>query len=273
MKKTKVAIGIVSYGPQPPSFWLPYSEMISTLHKHDIDFDGTYWRGTCLVDGNRNGVVDDWYEAERSEWLWWIDADNPPPIGALTRLLALNKPMVSGVYYSTQGKKKKITPIAYHVDNEGNYYAANFESGALIQVDAVGMGCFLTHRDVYTDIMEEYTLLQRLPGGALLVRKDQIKGEVPEKKGNHPYAGQVRKGLYYEPVVQFAPSDADFPFFMNQHTRTEDMAFCELVRGLGHEIWLDTSVEVPHVKEHIVTGEDRRDQWRPDPTPEERVDV
>jgi hypothetical protein len=180
--------------------------------------------------------------------------------------------MVSGVYYSTQ-KKEVISPIAYHVDREGNYHAVHFELGTLMQVDAVGMGCFLTHRDVYRDIMEEHTLFQRVPGGAIVVHKDQVKDEPPEKICKHPYAGQVRKGIYYEPVVQFSLPDVDFPFFISQFGRTEDFPFCEMVRKVGYEIWLDTSVEVPHVKESVMTGEDSRDQTRPDPTPEERVDV
>ena len=264
----KVAIGIVSYGPQPPSFWLPYSESIATLHKYGIDFDGTYWKGSCLVDANRNAVVHEWLKAERSDWLWWIDADNPPPIGALQRLLELDKPMVSGVYYSVQ-KKEIISPIAYWVDHERNYHPVRFEAGELLQIDAVGMGCFLTHRDVYTTIMEEYTLYQRVLGGAVLVRNNEVRGKVPERRGNHPYAGQIKGGMYYEPVVQFSLPDADFPFFMSQFGRTEDFPFCELVREVGCEIWLDTSVESPHVKEHVLTGEDYRDQKRPDPAPEE----
>ena len=268
MKKSKVAIGIVSYGPQPPSFWLPYSETLSTLHEYNIDFDGTYWKGTCLVDSNRNAVVDEWYGKNRSEWLWWIDADNPPPIGALQRLLELDKPLVSGVYYSVQ-RKETISPIAYWVDHEGNYHNLKFEFGEILQVDAVGMGCFLTHRDVYTDIVKEYKLYQRVAGGALVIHKDQVKDEPPTAVRRHPYAGQIRKGNYYEPVVQYMLPDAPFPFFMSQFGRTEDFPFCALARDIGYEIWLDTSVESPHIKEHATTGEDFRDQKRPDPDPEE----
>lgn len=265
--KNKVAIGIAAYGPQPPSFWLPYSESISRLHEDGIEFDGTYWKGTSAVDVNRNEIVHEWYNEQRSEWLWWIDADNPPPIGSLKRLLQLNKPLVSGVYYSTQ--RKGVSPIAYLRDHKtGIYYSlTKWTPGELRQVDAVGMGCFLTHRDVYTDIVKEYTVCQRSSGGLVVVHNDDIRGKIPVVPGKHPYSGKVRNGIYYDQVVQCTLRDAAFPFFMAQFTRTEDMPFCELAKGIGYEVWLDTSVEVPHCKEQIITGEDFRDQDRPDATP------
>ena len=276
MQKPKVAIGIPAYGPQPPSFWLPYSESISALHKDGIDFVGTYWKGTSEIAINRNGIIHEWYEDNKADWLWWIDADNPPPIGALKRLLALDKPLVSGVYYSTQ-KGNTINPIAYLKDwDTGLYYSLKPEdwtTGELRQVDAVGMGCFLTHRDVFTGIMEEYEVYLRVYGGAIAIHKDMVKGKIPDTVTKHPYAGQIRKGMYYEPIVTNPLEEAHFPFFMSQHTRTEDFHFCELARKVGYEIWLDTSVEAPHCKERIITGVDHRDQERPDPSPEERVDV
>jgi hypothetical protein len=266
MTHPKVAIGIPAYGPQPPSFWLPYSESVATLHKDGIDFVGTYWKGTSEVAINRNVIVHDWYRDNKSEWLWWIDADNPPPIGGLKRLLALDKPMVSGVYYSTQ-KGSIVNPIAYERDHKtGLYYALNpetWEYGELRQVDAVGMGCFLTHREVYSGIKEMYEVYQRVYGGVLCVLKDKVRGEVPDKVVKHPYVGQIKDGIYYEPVVRNMLEDNAFPFFLSQHDRTEDMHFCELARHIGYEIWLDTSVEVPHCKERIITGEDCRDQLRP----------
>jgi hypothetical protein len=274
--KPKVAIGIPAYGPQPPSFWLPYSESVSTLHKDDIDFIGTYWKGTSEVAINRNVIVDEWYKDDGAEWLWWIDADNPPPIGALKRLLALDRPLVSGVYYSTQ-KENIINPIAYRRDRKtGVYYSLkpdNWEHGELKQVDAVGMGCFLTHRDVYSGIMEMYEVYQRAYGGVLAIHKDKVRGKVPNEQVKHPYVGQIKDGIFYEPVVKNSIEDTPFPFFMSQHTRTEDMHFCELARDVGYEIWLDTSVESPHCKERIITGTDFRDQERPDVAPQEIEDA
>lgn len=276
MTKPKVAIGIPAYGPQPPSFWLPYSESISTLHKNDIDFVGTYWKGTSEVAINRNVIAQNFHEEAKADWLWWIDADNPPPIGALKRLLALDKPLVSGVYYSTQ-KENIINPIAYLKDwDTGLFYALkpdDWEIGELKQVDAVGMGCFLTHRDVYTGIMEEYEVYLRVYGGAVAIHKDEVRGEIPDTATKHPYAGQIRNGIYYEPVVKNSLEDKQFPFFMSQHNRTEDFHFCELARKVGYEIWLDTSVEAPHCKERIITGVDFRDQERPDAAPQEIEDA
>ena len=270
---TKVAIGLISYGPQSPYWFLPFSECLANLHKEGIEFDNTFWAGSAAIDLNRNNVVHQWLENGDSDWLWWIDADNPPQLGALKRLLELEKPVVSGVYYS-KFKNGEIKPIIYIKNKLGSYHTlnlvSNWKKGEILQVDAVGMGCVLTHRDVYLDIMKEYSIYERASGGIVSLRNDQVKGEVPDDYTNHPYAGQVRNGVFYDPIVNRYVTDTKFPFFLCQFTRTEDMPFWELVKSVGYEIWVDTSIESGHVKEKILEGADFRDQHRPDPTPQEK---
>jgi hypothetical protein len=272
----KVALGIAAYGHQSPRWWKQGFDAIGLLWKEGIEYTRTYWSGGSNVDINRNRIVDEWLEDEENdaEWLFWIDADNPPPIGALHRLLSLDKPMVSGLYFSGT-IDQEMSPIAYIRNKQGAYNSLktvrpNWERGEILQVDAVGMGCFLSHRDVYEQIKKDFSMYQRYSGGLIALKNDQIKGEIPEEPVKHPYANQVRKGLYYEPLVQISHKDPKFPFFMCQFMRTEDMHFCELVRD-KHEIWLDTSVEVPHVKDQPWKGEHYRfsEGLIPDPNPKD----
>lgn len=262
--KNKVGVGIVSYGPQEPSWWIPMLEEFANFAKHGIEFDQIYWQGTSDVASNRNEVTNDFLTKNQSDWLWWIDADNPPAIGTLYRLLQLGEPAVSGLYYSGR-EWETMNPIAYVRNPANGGYAPlpvnrdpkEWQQGEILPVDAVGMGCFLTHRSVYEKIQEEYTFLQRgTSGGCLPIRKDKIRGEIPEKeKKNHPYMGTVKDGIYYEPVIKPMFKNKDkFPFFYSQHNRTEDMPFCELIRGVGIPIWVDTTCEVQHVKFTTVTG-------------------
>ena len=274
MPKPKVGFGICTYGHQPPQFWLPYAETVVSLDKFGIEYDRTYWSGTSFLDVNRNIVADMWLEANRSEWLFWVDADNPPSPAVLRALLDLDRPLVSGIYYSATGKGGKYTPISYVRDGETGLYRPLSElgwaKGEILQVDVGGMGCFLTHRDVYLDIMKEYEVYIRESGGSLVIRKDQVQGEVPEKATAHPYAGKLKKGLYYEPVVQLPEATTEFPFFMKEFLKSEDVHFCKLARDIGYEIWVDTSLEVGHHKEWTITGGEFRDMDRPDATPRER---
>lgn len=257
----KVALGIAAYGRQSPRWWKQGFDAIGLLWKEGIEYTRTYWSGGSNVDINRNRIVDEFLKEEEvpAEYLMWVDADNPPPIGAIHRLLSLNKPMVSGLYYSGT-IDQEMSPIAYIRNKQGAYnnlfqVRPNWEKGEILQVDAVGMGCFLTHRSVYEDILRDFDMYQRYSGGLIALKKNQIRGKVPDEPNlKHPYANMVKDGLYYEPLVQITHKDPKFPFFMCQFMRTEDMHFCELVRD-SHEIWVDTSVEVPHIKDQAWKGE------------------
>jgi hypothetical protein len=278
MSSPKVSLGIAAYGHQSPRWWVTGFDAIGNLWKDGVQYDRTFWSGGSNVDINRNNIVAQWLKESTADWLFWIDADNPPPVGALHRLLSLGRTMVSGVYYGGTIDNEMI-PIAYVRNQEGAYNAIdkvkpNWEKGELLQVDAVGMGCFLTHRSVYEKILEDFSMYQRYTGGLIALKNDQIKGEIPDLPNlKHPYSQMVRKGLYYEPIVQVSHKDPKFPFFMCQFMRTEDMHFCELVRD-SHEIWLDTSVEVAHVKDQPWNGQHYRFNKGliPDPSPQE-VDI
>lgn len=275
-KYPKIALGIAAYGDQPSQWWRQGFDAIGLLWREGIEYTKTYHSGGSNVDINRNRIVDEFLNEEDNpaEWLMWIDADNPPPIGAIHRLLSFDRPAVSGLYFSGT-IDQEMSPIAYIRNKQGAYNSLksirpNWEPGELLQVDAVGMGCFLTHRSVYEKILEDFTMYQRYSGGLIALKNSDIHGEIPEEPAKHPYANQVRKGVYYEPIVQVSHKNPVFPFFMCQFMRTEDMHFCELVRD-SQEIWLDTSVEVPHVKDQAWKGSHYRmiENLVPDPTPKE----
>lgn len=270
--KPKVALGIVSYGPQDPDFWIPLSDFTGKLYQDGVDYMGIHHSGASNTDTNRNVVVKQFLDG-KADWLFWIDADNPPPQRSLRRLLSHKQPAVSGLYFG--GKpSERLFPVAY-ISIPGGAYAnirkvRDWEKGEILQVDAVGMGCFLTHRSVYEKIQEDFVYFQRASGGLLAILKSKVKSI--ESKPN-PYAGTVRKGLYYDPVKPAQLSNPKFPFFISQYNRTEDMPFCEMLRH-KHEIWLDTSIEVGHVKRKALDGEDYRDAEAQIPNPDiQEVDL
>jgi hypothetical protein len=265
--KPKVAIGIAGYGTQAPNWWVPLASVTSQLHKEGVEFDDIYFSGVSNPDVNRNNVVEQWRSAGKSDWLWWIDTDNPPKIGTLERLLSSQLPLVSGLYYSGDpNKPDSLISIAYIVNKLGRYIPYNrlrtWEVGELFQVDAVGMGCFLTHRDVYTEIHDTYKCFNRLTGGLMHVHKDNILGKTGQQKySTRARMGKVFDGVLYDPVVELPDDlhDNPYPYFLCQSNRTEDLIFCELAKGLGYEIWVDSSVEAEHIKQLPIAGETFRE--------------
>ena len=238
-------------------------DFIGMWDRDKLEYVETFHSGVSTPDINRNRVADKFLKSD-AEWLFWIDADNPPPLGTIERLMEPRHELISGLYFGGD-IKREMQPIAYVINERGGYHTLKqvkplWNKGEILAVDAVGMGCFLTHRSVYEDIMENYTVLQRLSGGKACVKNEDIKGEVPDDMSKHPYAQQVRKGILYDPIITYDMTDKDFPFFMCQFGRTEDYVFCEMARELGYMIWVDTFVEVGHVKAYPFDADDYRNQ-------------
>lgn len=259
----KVAFGIPHYGPQPAEWWVPLVMNIAALHKQGIEFwSPPLTSGVSTTDINRNRIVHTFLHETDAEWLFWTDADNSPPVGAIPRLLATGYKIVSGLYYGGS-MDTELIPIAYLKNKQGAYHTLDdvyqWERGEIVPVDAVGSGCCLVHRSVYEVIEAEYAIFQRLSGGVTCVRKKDIRGEVLEST-RHPYDGQVHKGVLYERLVPVTIENPKFPFYICQYGRSEDMWFCELAKSVGFPIMLDTSVEVGHVKTKTYVGKDFREQ-------------
>lgn len=281
MKKPKIAIGIAGYGRQSPKFWLPLATVAGHLQHEGLDFDDIYFSGVSNPDINRNNVVKQFRQNSDADYLWWLDTDNPPQVGMASRLLSHNAPLVSGLYYAGDpDDADKMIAVAYVKNSIGRYHPINrvttWEVGEVLDVDAVGAGCFMTHRSVYEEIEDNFVQVNRLTGGMSVLHKDDIKG----KRGGAKFStktrmGKVYDGVLYDPVIE-VPKDtptSPFPFFICQWARTEDLMFCEMAKRIGHNILLDTACEIGHVKDKEITGRD----WRrvakivPDVTPQEVV--
>jgi len=170
--------------------------------------------------------------------------------------------MVSGLYY---GKNPPHPPIAYFSYN-GAYTPLDqkmkWEKGEIVPIDAVGMGCMLTHRSVFEDILKNYEVFQMPGGGIVPIHKNDILGDVETtagpKKHEHDsklYQGQWRVRLH-KPVL----ANLKFPFFMVDHQKTEDMFFFPMAARVGHLPFLDTSVECGHLRLDPYRGADYRNE-------------
>lgn len=92
--------------------------------------------------------------------LFFLDSDVIPPPDAVLKLLAHDKPVISGMYC------RRSPPHGVPVMIKDGVWVTQFEKDSVIEVDYVGAGCLLIRRDV----------LERLP---------------PIREGKHWFSWQV----------------------------------------------------------------------------------
>jgi len=186
----------------------------------------------------------------KADWVFWIDDDTTVPVDVITRLLALDKVAVAGLYFNPLPPKN---PIAYIRNKTGIGYHAFYDYpwGTLTQVDSVGMGCTLVHRSVYEKIMAEHEIFVRPDGSLWPVHKSRVFNT------NDPYLSKQPPAITELVVNGWAchrvtkPGEDDhrsWPFYAMEYGRTEDHYFWELAASVGIRPWVDTTITCGHVK-------------------------
>jgi hypothetical protein len=248
----KVCIGIPSYGTQTHDFFKPLALLTAYLYKDNIDLVDLICVAGMSADFARNETVKQ-FLATDAEWLQWIDADNTHPIGALRRMLDTGRKMITGVYVKRYGKPE---PIMYIRNTDGTYTVfGDYRRGEIVPIDAAGMGGCLVHRSVFEDIQKDYRILTRVSGGTMTIHKNDIQGDIFDASA--PTDGKVIGGVLQE-RLRLPTIKLDFPFFMIEHGRTEDYDFFEKAKRVGHQLFVDTSIEIPH----IFTDMRKVSEWR-----------
>lgn len=87
------------------------------------------------------------------EWLFFLDDDVIPPPDAIYKLMSHKQPIVSGVYYR---RNPPICPVMLRDTPNGKEWVTEFYSPSLIEVDYVGAGCLLIHRDVLNNLPQPW---------------------------------------------------------------------------------------------------------------------
>jgi len=202
------------------------------------------------TDTNRNALVYPFLNDD-SDWIMWLDDDTIPPPLFITRLLEAQQPFVAGIYHVNN---KYYHPLAYYRMEDGYYRPlVNYVLGELHQVDAVGMGCTLVHKDVYRKIFDEHELFSRYDGTIIPIHKDKIIQSDLTIEDN-VVDGEVMKIK----VKHVDKNEYKFPYYMMEYARTEDFFFCELAEHVGYKPFIDTNVQCIHLKTKEISYEDYR---------------
>lgn len=80
------------------------------------------------------------------EWLFFLDDDILCPNDIILKLMSHKLPIVSGLYYR---RAEPLVPVMLKEEPENNYkWITQYAKDSLVEVDLVGAGCLLIHRDL-----------------------------------------------------------------------------------------------------------------------------
>jgi hypothetical protein len=115
-----------------------------------VKVDFRYYTG-YQIDHIRNNIAN---SAKSYDYLFAVDSDMTFPSDTLTRLMAHDVDLVSGIYM-----KKRLDPVEYEIyskDQQGKLYSIVPESQSLFEIDACGFGCVLIKTSVFDRIDMPY---------------------------------------------------------------------------------------------------------------------
>jgi hypothetical protein len=157
------------------------------------------------------------------DWLLFIDDDMVFPPGAIRELVETQRrfddtvDMLGGLCFQ-RGTPYQPTMYVRDPTNGRYQFRETWQDGAAVEVDASGMAFMLIHRRVFDMILFART-------------------------GEH-------LPTFEERALMPPP-----PFFRWEGTFGEDFLFCQEAKAAGARIFVDTSVEIGHLGEHVITRE------------------
>jgi|AntRauTorcE11898_2_1112593.scaffolds.fasta_scaffold16891_1 hypothetical protein len=167
---------------------------------------------TAAIDLAREQTVEDALVSD-PEWILFMDSDVVPPADVFQRLTRHGQKIVSGLYH--MDNPDGVHPAMWRLDEYDAPTIMEKEREGLVNVDAVGFGCLLVHRDVIEDIERPWFRW--------------TKGY-----DNHPWDLQH---LGEKPGV------------------SEDFFFCHKAQQAGYDIYVDTTTKCIHGKTCYLSDE------------------
>ncbi len=223
---TNVFVFIPAFGRQITSttFEATHHLMASFMQKGIGASIATYsWPD---IEEMRNVALSFWYDViPQSTHMLFIDADMGFSPQMVLDMLAFGEPMVGAIY------PKRTLPIEW----AGSGLESAEVRGGFMEVEGLGMGCFLIRRDAIDKMVETYPEL--IQPETFLVQFAEM--------------GLKRTLCFFDQWREEKGKVA------------EDMAFCKRWRRTGGKVWASIAYEIDHVGQHAFTGCFARDRQLP----------
>jgi hypothetical protein len=159
----KVCIGMVNNGTMSG---LLAQDLIHIAKEKSGRFDHLVQVANIgLTTRSRNLVVKTFLETTKSQWLLMVDSDERLSVETWLKLVDsahhIERPIMSGLVFAAFFDNKdnlRPIPTIYKMDMEKGLEAIDgYPINEIIEVDAVGTGCLLIHRDVLLDMQKQAT--------------------------------------------------------------------------------------------------------------------
>ena len=178
-------------------------------------------RDRCVHVSHLQGIGQAHFLDSGKEWMWFVEADQPPPAQSLRNLLATGKFLVAGMTAC------RARPVIGAISQQGRRLELNeVEIGDIRAVNSTGLGCTLVHRSIMERIgIGEYEHhVERFPGG----QDGYLMGRAREDLGiltyldcsfPVPHCGQ-RNGTVY--VNSFVPDGTQWVGVRHKYDPTQE---------------------------------------------------
>ena len=211
--KHTVVIGYV-HPEKVSSYW--HSSLINLLRKeyHRVPTVISFISGP-KVDSARNNVMKEWLTKTTASHLLMVDTDMILPLETIDVLLKADKDIIGGLCFIGNGPYlEKVMPTIRVIRSDDD--------------GKVTIDCLFDY-PINTLVKCDAT------GAACILIKRKVAEDIWEARGkDHPlpwFAHGVHNGVEIG----------------------EDVAFCLTAGKLGYEVWVDTGLMIPHVKNRFLT--------------------
>ncbi len=250
-RTTAVCVAHIHDNEVDYSFFHSYRQLLA----HDLAGDGKVWRGghadtfgsTDGLSKARNAVVSAFLEADKADWLWWVDTDMGFAPDTVDRLVASadpqDRPVVGAMTFAAMheeedgvgGFRLLFTPVIMdwvHTDEQTGFAVRwDYPRDAVTRCDGTGSACVLIHRSVFEQVREMYD--------------------------------DPNWASWYSRVINPATGELI----------GEDLSFCLRLLQRAIPVHVDTSVQTTHAKRLWLAQEDywRQRALNPPPSPATEV--
>jgi hypothetical protein len=190
IKKTKLAVCIPTRDTLHSAHALCLAELVKFNTMNDIDTHVFMDASTVLLT-QRERLATVALDLD-AEYTLWLDSDVTFPATTAVRLLAHNEPVVAANYVRRQFPAKGVAykklsawdnPLSFEIHD------------ALVDVEGIGMGCFLIKNEIFTKIAKPWFEFRWTPGSNDYLGEDMI---LCEKIANAGYKIKVDTALSHE---------------------------------------------------------------------------
>jgi len=228
--------------------------LILLMNRFNVEFTLSTLANESLITRGRNTLVSFFMENEKATHLFFIDADieyNPEDV---LRMLAYDKPVITGAYPKkainwdsilNAARSPNLDETAETIEGHSSNYVTNFD----YPEDKDG------NKLPNVQISDNLIKLLDAGTGFMMIKKEVIQ-EMFDKFPETKYNNDLNIDNKFEPFMY-----ALFDCIIDPQSRrylSEDYTFCRRWQQIGGDIWLDPRVALNHVGHYTFRGNVRK---------------